>query len=136
MRLGQCTVLAVFAVVLLAVPAMATNHTVEIMLTSFSPTQLTINIGDTVTWVNNSFLQHTVTSGSSCSPNGIFASPGVLDPNATFSYTFESVGAFPYFCIPHCLVGMRGTVTVDAPVPVAATTWGAIKALYAAGVSR
>lgn len=134
MRLCQCIVLALLAFVAFATPVFSATHDVEIVLTSFSEAQLTINVGDTVVWRNNSFLQHTVTSGSSCSPNGIFNSPGVLDPDATFSHTFTSLGTFPYFCAPHCLAGMRGTITVDAPVPVAPKTWGAIKALYAASL--
>lgn len=131
MRLCQCSMLALLAVVALTTPVLAVTHNVEIFLTSFSPANLIVSAGDTVVWRNNSFLQHTVTSGNSCSPNGIFNSPGVLDPDATFSYTFATVGSFPYFCVPHCLAGMRGTVTVDSPVPVRSTTWGAIKALYA-----
>jgi len=130
MRLRQCTVLALL-VVALATPLFAATHVVEIMLAEFTPPELTINVGDTVLWRNNSFLQHTITSGTSCSPNGIFNS-GLLDPDAEFSHTFTAVGSFPYLCTLHCLAGMRGTVTVDAPVPVAITTWGAIKALYAA----
>lgn len=132
MRLRHCTVLAVLAIVVcLAAPALATTRNVDIQLTSFVPSQLTINVGDTVVWRNNSFLQHTVTSGNSCSPNSIFNS-GLLDPDIVFSHTFDSTGAFPYFCTLHCLAGMRGTITVDAPVAVAPKTWGAIKALYAA----
>lgn len=131
MRLRHWTVLAVLAVVVLAAPVHAATHNVEITLTTFNPAQLIINAGDTVIWRNNSFLQHTVTSGTSCSPNGTFNSD-LMDPDILFEYTFSSVGDFPYFCILHCLSGMRGTVTVDTPVPVKPTTWGAIKALYAA----
>jgi plastocyanin len=133
MRLRHCTVLATFAIaVSLAAPALATTHNVQIMLTSFDPANLTVTIGDTVVWRNNSFLQHTITSGTSCTPNGTFNS-GLVDPDAVFSYTFTAQGSFPYFCILHCLAGMRGTVTVEAPVRVQPTTWGAIKALYAVG---
>lgn len=132
MRLRHCTVLAVIATAIsLAAPVLAATLNVEITLTQFNPAQLTVNVGDTVVWRNNSFLQHTVTSGNSCSPNSIFNS-GVMDPDVVFQYTFNSTGSFPYFCMLHCLAGMRGTVTVDAPIAVAPTTWGAIKALYAA----
>jgi plastocyanin len=131
MRLRHCTVLAVLAVVVFAAPVLAANHNVDITLTQFNPAILTVNVGDTVIWRNNSFLQHTVTSGSNCSANGTFNS-GLIDPDIVFQYTFNSIGDFPYFCILHCLAGMRGTVTVDAPVPVKTTTWGGIKALYAA----
>ncbi len=131
MRLRHWTLLPVLAVVFFAVPSLAANHNVEITLTQFNPANLTVNVGDTVIWRNNSFLQHTVTSGNSCSANGTFNS-GLINPDIVFQYTFTSIGDFPYFCILHCLAGMRGTVTVDAPVPVKPTTWGAIKALYTA----
>jgi plastocyanin len=135
MRLRQRTVLVVFAtVVLVAAPAFAAQHTVQIVLTSFSPVDLTVQAGDTVTWINNSFLQHTVTSGSNCSPSGVFGSP-LLNPDAEFSHTFLVDGTFSYYCTPHCLAGMRGSITVATPVAVATTTWGAIKALYATRVS-
>jgi plastocyanin len=134
MRLRQCLVLALL-VVALATPLHAATHVVEIMLVEFTPPDLTIHVGDTVLWRNNSFLQHTVTSGSSCSPNGIFNS-GIMDPDATFQFTFTSFGSYPYLCTLHCLAGRRGTITVDAPVPVAQTTWGGIKALYAAAAKR
>ncbi len=133
MRLRHWTSLAVLAVVVVVTaPALAANHNVDITLSTFDPALLTINVGDTVNWRNSSFLQHTVTSGNVCSPSGLFNS-GVIDPDIVFSYTFTSTGAFNYFCIIHCLSGMRGTVTVDdAPISVATTTWGAIKAIYAA----
>lgn len=131
MRLRHWTVLAVLAVVVFAAPVLAANHNVEITLTQFNPAILIVNVGDTVIWRNNSFLQHTVTSGTNCSPTGTFNS-GLIDPDIVFQYTFNSVGDFPYFCILHCLAGMRGTVTVDTAVPVKTTTWGGIKALYAA----
>lgn len=133
MRLCHSTVLAVLAVVALAAPGFAANHFVDITLTSFNPPILNINSGDTVFWTNNSFLEHTVTSGNSCSPSGLFNS-GLLAPDAEFSRTFTATGSFNYFCVIHCFSNMRGTVIVDAPIPVAPKTWGAIKALYAAAL--
>ena len=124
--------LAVLAVVTLTAPVHAATHNVTIQLTAFDPAILTVHVGDTVVWRNNSFLQHTVTRGNNCqgTPGGF--NSGIMDPAAEFSFTFTSAGAFDYFCLLHCLAGMRGTVTVEAaPVPVATTTWGGIKALYA-----
>jgi hypothetical protein len=58
--------------------------------------------------------------------------------NPEFYYTFsDTVGTYPYFCRPHELMGMAGTVIVESPlsgVPGPAhespTTWGWIKALF------
>lgn len=99
-------------------PSAAANHFVDIVGTTFSPQNLTIHTGDTVFWTNTDVLQHTVTSGNPCTSNGMFNS-GVMDPDAQFSFTFDNVGLFNYYCLFHCIGGMRGDVTVEeAPTPV------------------
>jgi plastocyanin len=108
------------ALTLLALPALAANHFVSIEGTTFVPSSITIRAGDTVFWTNTDvLLNHTVTSGNPCSPNGIFNS-GILAPEGgQFSFTFSSVGLFNYYCLFHCLGGMTGDVTVlEAPTPV------------------
>ncbi|GEM_PF-2407533 len=77
----------------------------------FSPASITVNSGDTVVWTNQGSRIHTVTSGTGCSPDGMFNS-GNKGPGGTFSFTFGASGTFPYFCIPHC-PSMAGTVTVS-----------------------
>ena len=101
---------------------MSTTHTVLVGSEglSFSPPSLTIKIGDTVQWSWSSG-GHTVTSGSQCSADGQFCSPSdsncanALPSNvgATYSHTFSTAGTFPYFCIPHCSLGMVGTIVVQ-----------------------
>lgn len=80
---------------------------------SFIPGDLTVEVGSTVTWTNDSSIIHTVTSGTEGTHNDIFDS-GDMGPNDEFSYTFNEVGTFPYFCIPHVNQGMAGTITVIA----------------------
>ena len=87
---------------------------------SFSPSSLTIQVGDTVQWMWSTG-GHTVTSGSQCNPDGQFCSPSDSDcasalpssQGATYSHTFSTAGTFPYFCIPHCSFGMVGTIVVQ-----------------------
>lgn len=78
----------------------------------FSPTSLTVNAGDTVTWQWAS-SGHSVDSGTNCSPDGQFSS-GIQDAGFAFSHLFSAPGTYPYFCIPHCSMGMTGTVVVNA----------------------
>ena len=75
--------------------------------TSFSPSSVSIQPGDTVQWVwKSKSMPHSVTSGG-----GLFDS-GVHQSNTfTFSHTFPAAGTFPYFCTVHPIL-MKGTVTV------------------------
>jgi plastocyanin len=78
---------------------------------SFTPANLTVSPGDTVTWEWKSGT-HSTTSGRNCAPDGIWDS-GVKSSGA-FSHTFDSAGDFPYFCTLHCGLGMVGNITVSA----------------------
>jgi plastocyanin len=53
-------------------------------------------------------------SGTSCTPDGKFSSGDSLTrPPATFEKKFDERGSFPYFCDPHCGLGMTGKVIVE-----------------------
>jgi plastocyanin len=71
---------------------------------SYSPNPVEVEIGETVTWVNDDSTVHTATSN-----DGIFNSD-VLFRGQSFSYTFEQEGEYPYFCDIH--PGMVGMVVV------------------------
>ncbi len=91
-------------------PSTTTGSAVSIVNTSFEPNAITVHVGTVVTWTNNDSIQHTVTSGIPNSPSGLFDS-GTLNPGQGFSFTFTSVGTFPYYCRIHG-AAMTGTVTV------------------------
>lgn len=135
MRLAKAVVLVASLASACAVttPLMAADFTVQITNTggtTFQPSSLTINAGDRVNWRNRSSLQHTATSGTGCTGNGIFDT-GFMNPNTTSAFvTFNTPGTYPYICIVHCTV-MTGTIIVQAPpVPTQNRTWGGVKALY------
>jgi plastocyanin len=78
----------------------------------FSPVDLTVKVGTTVTWVNQDGFIHTVTSGVSPSElSGLFDS-GNINGGGTFSFKFEKPGTYDYFCIPHFSLGMIGKIIV------------------------
>jgi plastocyanin len=67
----------------------------------FSPASLTINVGDTVEWMNVDTAAHTVTSGSPADgPSGVFDSSLIMG-NASFENTFDEEGNYDYFCMVH-----------------------------------
>jgi plastocyanin len=82
----------------------ATETQVAIKGFAFNPAEVTVKVGDTVTWTNNDSANHTVVAD-----NGEFKS-GDLGQGATFSFTFAKAGTYPYKCGVH--PNMTGTVTV------------------------
>jgi len=71
---------------------------------NFSPTDLTITPGTTVTWKNMDGEPHTVASA-----DGLFRSPA-LDQNDTYAFKFDHAGVFKYICSIH--PKMKATITV------------------------
>jgi plastocyanin len=95
------------AVCLAAPVAWAAEVSVNVISNSFAPSNVTIQVGDTVTWTNSNRGFHNVVSDEAG-----FRS-GDATENWTFSHTFNSAGVFDYYCEPHQFFGMTGTVTVQ-----------------------
>ena len=77
----------------------------------FTPSSVTINVGDTVEWHNTDTAAHTVTSGSPADgPSGVFDS-SLFMGGATFDVTFEEAGSYDYFCMVH--PWMVGSIQVN-----------------------
>ena len=74
---------------------------------SFSPSTVTIEVGEAVRWVNGQAIAHTIT------PDGHteWADQSVSASGETFQHTFNTAGSFPYLCTIHA--GMTGTVNVN-----------------------
>lgn len=99
------------------------DHTVKMTTDiKFDPDSLTIKVGDSVTWDNESTITHTATCDPSKAadashvklPDG--AEPwdsGDVAAGETFSHTFDVAGEYDYICIPHEMAGMLGKVIVE-----------------------
>src|SRR5262249_15520911 len=87
---------------------------------TFSPSSLTINVGDTVTWVWAG-PGHSETSGDPCIAHRQRDS-GVQNDPFSFSFTFTSAGTYPYFCTVHCISGMTGQIIVQEPTATPTAT--------------
>ena len=80
--------------------------------TCFIPSTATIEEGGTVTWENTDNAAHTASSGTpEGGPDGVFDS-SLMMVNGSFSFTFDSAGTYPYFCMVH--PWMQGTVIFEA----------------------
>jgi len=66
----------------------------------YAPYSLQVRVGDTVIWNNIDTAAHTVTSGSIEGTSEVFDS-SIFMSGATFEFTFDEAGEYPYFCIVH-----------------------------------
>jgi plastocyanin len=105
------------AIALAAAPALAADHAVSIIDKTFDPTDITVSVGDTVTWTVTKSINelHSVTSGKPGESQGAEFDSGIVlkDNGQTFEFTFTKAGTFDYFCQVHPTV-MTGVVTVLA----------------------
>jgi plastocyanin len=72
---------------------------------AFSPANIVVEAGTTVTWTNYDSARHTVTSDDGSE----LVSP-LFGRDGTFSHTFDLPGEYYYHCEPH--PSMQGLVTV------------------------
>ncbi|KFM20254.1 Plastocyanin protein [Marine Group I thaumarchaeote SCGC AAA799-P11] len=92
----------------------------------YDPPELSITVGDTVTWTNDDREGHTVTSGYGAGrfdwmdtknlgeADGLFDSLRFM-PGESWSYTFEKEGSYNYFCVIH--PWMEAIIFVDPYIP-------------------
>ena len=86
--------------------ATATNS-VTINNFSFSPNNITVKVGTTVTWTNQDSVEHDIVAD-----DGISDGPKseLLAKGKSYSFTFSKAGTYTYHCSVH--PDMTGTVTV------------------------
>ncbi|MEV6169563.1 cupredoxin family copper-binding protein [Streptomyces sp. NPDC051954] len=101
-----------------AVPGEASAATYRVTMQgyAFSPANLTVPAGSTVTWTNQDTAPHDVKTTSG--PVSIH-SP-MLDKGESWSFTFGTAGAYGYYCTVHPDMTAGITVRAAAPATTAA----------------
>jgi plastocyanin len=95
----------------------------------YEPANLTIKRGDAVKWVmvsggphNVDFDDNALPAGAATQlaanmPNnvGSLTSPMMMNPNEDYTASFAGVpaGNYPYVCVPHLAMNMKGVITVQ-----------------------
>jgi plastocyanin len=93
------------AALVLALGGIARGAVIQVTMdgVSYSPTQVSAHIGDTIEWVNNDILVHTATARSG-------EWDLLIQPNQKKSVTLKSAGKVEYYCRYH--PNMVGQITV------------------------
>lgn len=87
----------------------AASQTVTMNDNFFTPANIQVDPGDTVTWVNGGIAEHTATSRPGTP--AAFDS-GLTAPGRSFPVTFQVPGRYAFYCQPHEILGMKGVVQV------------------------
>ena len=125
-RLLQLATLSFVALFVFAPAAWAQGQEVTVRMEDnfFSPANITVEPGTTVTWVQSGNNPHTTTSYDGLWDSGMIEGGS----GGTFSFTFEEPGTYDYFCIPHEDLGMVGSVTVSGGTTAGPTGTSTAKA--------
>jgi uncharacterized surface protein with fasciclin (FAS1) repeats len=107
---------------LISLTAFATVHQVNSGMFYYTPSELTINVGDTVVWINDGGTHdvngniNSITGNSFENPES-FDSPSTSTVGATiYTHVFNTEGTYNYDCSVgnHALQGMVGTIIVNS----------------------
>ena len=94
-----------------------TTHAVENNGFTWSPSDITIDQGDTVEWTNTGG-SHNVNGTQATFPDNPESFGNSVGSGWVYSFTFNIPGVYNYQCDPHASLGMTGTVTVVATTSV------------------
>ena len=83
------------------------SSTVSIGNFTFSPKELKVKAGRTVTWTNHDDIPHGIASS-----NNAFAKSKALDTDDSYSFKFTAPGTYQYFCYIH--PHMVGSIVVES----------------------
>jgi plastocyanin len=88
-----------------ALPARAADTAVEIKGMKFNPAEVSVKVGDTVTFTNSDGAPHTGTADDKSFDTGR------LSRGNSATVTLTAAGDFPYHCAVH--PGMKGVIHVS-----------------------
>ncbi len=89
-----------------------TSHDVSVTSNVFTPSDLTISVGDTIVWTNNEGF-HNVNGTTSAYPDNPESFGNNTGTGWVYSYVFTTSGTYNYHCDPHQGLGMKGKITVE-----------------------
>ena len=93
------------------------SYIINTVGSTFSPSSLTINVGDTVTWNNTAGFHNINATQATFASNPEGFGNSVASAPWSFQWVFTMLGAYDYHCDPHA-PGMSGIIIANAlPVP-------------------
>ena len=107
--------LLILSFILITGFASAVTHSVTVLGSSFSPSTLNVNVGDTIIWTLGSG-SHTTTSMTVPSGAQTWDNP-INGGSPTFSYPVLVEGNYTYMCTPHGFMGSFTAINTGIKTP-------------------
>jgi len=82
---------------------------VEVSDSGYSPAEITIKVGDTVSWVNTGYNSHTITTTEKYLEGK--SVDLIVGANQIVTKTFDKAGTYEYYCKVH--PNIKGKVIVE-----------------------
>ncbi len=95
-----------------------TTHTITNSGFSFSPANITINLGDTIKFQLSSLHNAVEVSQSTWNSNGNTPNGGFTTPFGGGIVVLQEAKIYYYVCSPHASIGMKGTITVNSTTDI------------------
>jgi plastocyanin len=114
----KVTIVFLLAILATTGISFSTTHTVTNSDFSFSPSSITINIGDTVKFVLESIHNAREVNQATWNANETTSNGGFDLPFGGGTVVLTQTGIHYYVCVPHASLGMKGTITVNSATAV------------------
>ena len=98
--------------------SVSVTHTIVNSGFSFSPSTLTINLGDTVKFVLASIHDAREVSQTTWNANGTTSNGGFETPFGGGTVLLTQIGTHYYVCVPHASSGMKGQIIINSSADV------------------
>ena len=108
----RCLVLALAAGVLGAGGADAAEHQISMKDWLFHPKELTIEVGDRVTWSNEDDTMRNIYFEKKLPGAPMKDEPEKIRIRKSFSFKFDKAGEYNFYCKNHLDYDMTGKITV------------------------
>ena len=118
--------LTTLTIVALSATSLADTLIVTANQTSWLPDVVYCVPGDVLRFEYGTGYPHTITSGTSCTYDGLYFNEPLsnLGDYYEFTVTNDGTAEIPFFCAPHCNNGMTGVIMIDLPYDCPADTNG------------
>ncbi|MBZ0200796.1 MAG: T9SS type A sorting domain-containing protein [Ignavibacteriaceae bacterium] len=111
-------IIIIFTLVVFTTISFGTTYTIVNSGFTFSPSNLTINMGDTVNFILSSIHTAREVNQATWDANGTTSNGGFDLPNSGGTIVLNQTGTYYYVCVPHASLGMKGTITVNTATEV------------------